>query len=88
MNGHTSGHRIGKNVDIRPLRKDKAQMYVSVADAQYDKEQSLALAKIIEAHPNVRKVFFGDSYVVDNTGDKVLLEATKHHNHFHVETFG
>jgi hypothetical protein len=85
MNGHTTGHRIGKNVDIRPIRKDKSPIGVKVTDVQYDKEKSLALAKIIEGFTNVRKVLFGDTYVYDNTGDKVQLEQTKHHNHFHVE---
>jgi hypothetical protein len=88
MNGHTSGHRIGKNVDIRPIRKDRANVMVKVSDtANYDRERSLALAKIIESFPNVRKVFFGDEYVVDNTGSKIELETAHHYNHFHVETF-
>jgi hypothetical protein len=87
MNGHTSGHRIGKNVDIRPIHKQRLPVPLTVTDPNYDKEKALALAKIIEGLANVRKVLFGDAYVIDNTGPKTELEATKHHNHLHVEMF-
>jgi peptidoglycan hydrolase-like protein with peptidoglycan-binding domain len=85
MNGHTSGHRIGKNIDMRPVRRDQLRLPVTVSDGQYDRDKTLALAKIIEAVTNVRKVLFGDRFVQQNTGGKVQLEPTKHHNHLHVE---
>lgn len=74
-------HINGRNIDIRPLRKDAAKRPIEFTDKlNYDREATRLLAQTFLAHPNVRKIFFNDPAI---EGVKPL---EGHHNHLHVET--
>jgi hypothetical protein len=79
MPPHTS-HRSGRNIDIRPLRKDGKQSPVTITDTQYDREATRLLVQTLFARPNVKKILFNDSEI---EGVKFFQG---HHNHLHVET--
>lgn len=74
-------HINGRNIDVRPLRKDGAKLPVEFTDKQkYDREATRLMAKLFLEHPNVKKIFFNDPNI---EGVKPLAG---HHNHLHVET--
>lgn len=74
-------HINGRNIDIRPLRKDGAKRPIEFTDKlNYDREATRLLAQTFLAHANVRKIFFNDPTI---EGVKPL---EGHHNHLHVET--
>jgi hypothetical protein len=79
MPPHTS-HRSGRNIDIRPLRKDGKQSPVTIADSQYDREATRLLAQSLFANSNVKKILFNDSEI------EGVRPFPGHHNHLHVET--
>lgn len=79
MQGHTKGHRIGKNVDIRPVRTDGAMLPTNINDPSYDPQRTQDLVNEINADPNVRVIYFNDPNI---TGVKPLAG---HDNHLHVE---
>jgi hypothetical protein len=80
MKPHKS-HRGGRNIDIRPLRKDGMKRGVSFTESgSYDREATRLLAQTLFAHPNVRKILFNDPKI---EGVKPFKD---HDNHFHVET--
>lgn len=71
-------HMDGLQVDIRPLRKDGAQVGVNYFQAAYDKEATARLIGIFQSHPAVTKVFFNDLSI---SGVRPLVH---HDDHFHV----
>lgn len=74
-------HINGRNIDVRPLRKDGAKLPIEFTDKlNYDREATRLLAQTFLAHPNVKKIFFNDPAI---DGVKPLQG---HHNHLHVET--
>ncbi|MBS1790424.1 MAG: penicillin-insensitive murein endopeptidase [Acidobacteria bacterium] len=74
-------HINGRNMDIRPLRKDGAKRPIEFTDKlNYDREATRLLAQTFLAHSNVKKIFFNDPTI---EGVKPL---EGHHNHLHVET--
>lgn len=79
MPGHTTGHRIGRNVDLRPMRTDGQRKPVTWQHAEYSRELTQLLVDNFRAHANVTKIFFNDPQV---TGVQPLAG---HDNHLHVE---
>ncbi|MGH9846321.1 MAG: peptidoglycan-binding domain-containing protein [Blastocatellia bacterium] len=79
MPPHTS-HRSGRNIDIRPLRKDGKRSPVTIHDPEYDREATRTLAQTLFAQPIVKRIFFNDTEI---EGVKFFQG---HHNHLHVET--
>lgn len=77
MSPHAS-HQNGKNVDIRPLRKDKAHKPVTITDPQYDRELTRLLVESLRAHRNVKSILFNDTQIPG------VQFYQGHHNHLHV----
>ena len=71
-------HRNGRNIDIRPLRKDGRMLPVSISDAQYSRDRTRTLVEIIRADPNFKSVLFNDSAI----GGVTYWDG--HDNHLHV----
>jgi murein endopeptidase len=74
-----AGHRLGKDADIRPMRKDKQKLPVTITDAQYDRAATKTAIDAFLANANVATIFFNDSAIPGVTP----LEG--HDNHFHVK---
>jgi penicillin-insensitive murein DD-endopeptidase len=70
----------GRNVDIRPFRKDKALLHVTIHDAQYDRAMTELLVQNLLAHRNVHRILFNDKTI------KGVHYFHGHDNHLHVET--
>jgi murein endopeptidase len=74
-------HVNGRNIDIRPLRKDGTKRPITFTDKQnYDREATRLLAQLFLAHPNVKKIFFNDPAIAG------VQPLAGHDNHLHVET--
>lgn len=75
-------HREGKHIDLRPLRKDNAQVPVLYTDTDnYDQEKTKLLIELFLSHRNVRSILFNDPVI--NALDRVSYWRN-HDNHFHV----
>jgi penicillin-insensitive murein DD-endopeptidase len=81
MPGHTTGHRLGKNVDLRPMRSDGRQAPVTWQDPAYDRAATQLLVNNFRAAPNCSRIFFNDPQI---TG---VTPLAGHDNHLHVEMF-
>jgi murein endopeptidase len=77
MSPHQS-HQHGRHIDIRPLRKDKRRMPVTISDANYSREYTKLLVQALLAHRNVSAILFNDSAI---SGVK---RWAGHDNHLHV----
>lgn len=77
MQPHKS-HQHGTHVDVRPLRKDKKNIPVSIADANYSRELTKILVECIQSHRNYKSVLFNDNAIKGTTN------YAGHHNHLHV----
>lgn len=74
-------HRLGIDIDVRPLRKDGQNQPVDIDDAQYDRALTTELIDLWWTKAPVQAVFFNDQTVID----KQLSRAVSGHgNHFHV----
>lgn len=74
-------HRLGRNVDIRPFRKDGRRLPINIHDVEsYDRDMTELLVQNLLAHRNVRKILFND---VSIHGVRFFAG---HDNHLHVET--
>lgn len=71
-------HRLGCQVDIRPLRTDDEQAGTSFGDDSYSQEKTAKLVKILLADSNVASILFNDTTI---TG---VTSQTGHSNHLHV----
>jgi penicillin-insensitive murein endopeptidase len=72
-------HRSGRNVDIRPLRKDGREIgvrYTSISD--YSRERTKALVQIILADHNCKSILFNDTAIPGVT------HFHGHDDHLHV----
>ena len=73
-------HRKGVDVDIRPFRKDRNLLPVTIHDAQYDHTLTKAFVQLVRArHPNIIILFNDDKLV-----NKETTFAQGHHNHLHL----
>ena len=85
MPGHGRGHQIGKNVDIRPMRRDGANEGVRYDHPDYDRARTQELIDEILKDPSVRRIIFNDD---DITGPGHIMASDPdgvHDNHIHVE---
>jgi hypothetical protein len=71
-------HRRGIDADIRPLRKDKKNLPVSMTELQYSRDLTRALVGYLLEDPNVSLILFADKQIDGITYDK------HHHDHLHV----
>lgn len=74
-------HRLGVDIDIRPLRKDGRNVPVMIADAQYDRSLTLSLVKLLWKVCPVSAIFFNDKTFIEQ-GLSRYVEG--HHDHLHV----
>jgi penicillin-insensitive murein endopeptidase len=73
-------HRHGRNVDLRPFRKDRRKLATNIHDPSYDHEMTKLLVKNLLAHRNVHRILFNDIKIHG-------VHFFPHHdNHLHVET--
>lgn len=72
-------HTNGLQVDLRPLRKDGAQVRVDYFQSGYDREATTKLIGLFLMHPSIKKVFFNDTAIPS------VLPLAGHNDHFHVE---
>jgi penicillin-insensitive murein endopeptidase len=79
MPPHTTGHRLGRNVDIRPMRKDLKHAPVTWRDGAYSRELTQLLVNNLLAHANTMFILFNDP---DVQGVRPLVG---HDNHLHVQ---
>ena len=87
MRDHTTGHRIGKNVDIRPVRNDGGAGPLTYDDDVYDYEKTQELVNEILKDPNVRRIYFGDEDI-EGPSDIMRIDLSGvHDNHLHVEYY-
>ena len=77
FSGHDS-HRSGLDVDIRPIRRDGAQLPVTRFDAEYDRDATAKLIDLFFCIGRVKRLYFNDLSI---PGVR-FLEG--HDNHFHV----
>ena len=76
--GHGT-HKIGLEVDLRPLRKDGKHLPVTYFEAEYDSEATRKLIALFWQSGLVRRVLFNDLTIPRVT------RAGGHDNHFHVD---
>jgi peptidoglycan hydrolase-like protein with peptidoglycan-binding domain len=77
MSPHQS-HQYGRNVDIRPLRKDKKHLPVTINDSSYSRDWTKLLVECLRAHRNVKSILFNDTNISGVTS------WAGHDNHLHV----
>ena len=76
--GHAT-HKSGLEVDIRPLRKDGAQVPVSWTQPGYDREATAKLLELFRAFTPVVLIYFND------TSLPFVIPLAHHDNHFHLK---
>ena len=74
-------HRLGVDIDVRPMRKDGHNEGVTIDDAEYDRAQTTELINLWRETAPVQAVFFNDPTVI---AAKLSRFVTGHGNHFHV----
>jgi murein endopeptidase len=73
-----SSHKDGRCIDIRPLRKDRRDVPVTIQDPAYDREATRALVASLRSHKNTKKILFNDTQIIGVT------PWAGHDNHLHV----
>lgn len=76
--GHST-HKSGLEVDIRPLRKDGAQVAVTWYQSGYDREATAKLIALFRTFAPVALVYFNDAKI------PYVTSLADHDNHFHVK---
>lgn len=71
-------HRDGREIDIRPLRKDKKHLPVTIFDVNYSRDLTKLLVENLLTHSNVKSILFNDSQI------KGVTPWPGHDNHLHV----
>lgn len=74
-----STHRSGLEVDIRPLRKDGAEVPVTWSQTGYDREATPKLIELFRTFAPVVLVYFNDIQI------PYVTPLAEHDNHFHVK---
>jgi len=74
-------HRLGVDVDVRPMRKDGNNASVVITDPQYDRVLTTALIELWWQKAPVQLVLFNDSTVI---AAGLSRPSPGHGNHFHV----
>ena len=74
-------HKNGRDVDVRPLRRDNRMDAVSVGEVQYDSIRTEEFVKLVRSrYPGVA-IFFNDTRLI-NKG--LTAHCKNHHNHLHI----
>ena len=74
-------HRLGVDVDVRPMRRDGKNEPVTITDPEFDRELTTSLITLWWQKAPVQAVFFNDPTVIA-AGLGQFVNG--HHNHFHV----
>lgn len=74
-----STHRTGKDVDIRPIRKDGKYLPVEYTHAEYSRDLSREFLLLVK--PYVRGVYFNDPVLIK---EGLCSYSRNHNNHFHL----
>lgn len=74
-------HRLGIDIDVRPVRKDRQNQSVDISNAQYDRARTTELIDLWWTKAPVQAIFFNDQTVIDQ---KLSRFVGGHGNHFHV----
>ena len=74
-------HRLGVDIDVRPLRKDGHNQPVAIDESQYDRALTTELINLWWETAPVQAVFFNDPTVI---AAKLSQMVKGHGNHFHV----
>lgn len=77
-----SSHLNGLQVDVRPVRKDGAEIPVVWADRQYDKVATAKLIELFRTFAPVKFILFNDTSI------PFVKPADRHDDHFHVALIG
>lgn len=72
-------HKSGRNIDIRPLRKDGDRRGVTINDTEYSRDDTWILVELLWRSGNVKRILFNDHTIPGVT------HCTGHDNHLHVE---
>ncbi|HEV7645972.1 MAG TPA: peptidoglycan-binding protein [Pyrinomonadaceae bacterium] len=76
-----ASHKLGKDFDVRPLRKDNRMDPITISEVAYDTVRTEeAIRLVLSRHPNAT-IFFNDARLINKNLTK---HAAGHHNHFHV----
>jgi hypothetical protein len=81
--GRHKTHIGGKNVDVRPLRKDGGQQPTNIKDPNYSHEKTLLLIDAFLAHRNVDRILFNDAEIIKKRKPRVQ-SSPGHDNHLHI----
>lgn len=73
-------HRVGLDVDVRPIRTDGANEPVTISDSEYDRAATTALITLWWQKAPVQSLFFNDPTVIA-AGLGQFVNG--HHHHFH-----
>ena len=73
-------HRLGLDVDVRPMRTDGKNEPVTIADPEYDRALTTALINLWWEKAPVQNLFFNDPTVIAAGLSRFV---NGHHNHFH-----
>ncbi len=74
-------HKNGRNVDIRPIRKDNLMAATDINQANYDPARTKELVLLIkQKHPGA-VIYFNDPKL---TAQGLTQKVTGHHNHLHL----
>ena len=74
-------HRLGVDVDVRPMRIDGKNESVTIADPEYDRILTTALINLWWQKAPVQNLFFNDPTVIA-AGLSQFVNG--HNNHFHI----
>lgn len=71
-------HRIGVDVDVRPLRGDDREIPVTIHNSRYSRTQTRKLVRIVRRDGNLKFILFNDTEIAG------VSPASGHHNHLHI----
>ena len=74
-------HRLGIDIDVRPMRKDGKNQPVTINEAEYDRALTTELIDLWWTKAPVQQVFFNDPTVI---AAHLSQHVEGHGNHFHV----
>src|SRR5262245_11779622 len=74
-------HRLGIDIDMRPMRLDHQNAPVTISDPQYDRAFTTELIDLWWTKAPVQQVFFNDPTVI---AKRLSQFVAGHDNHFHV----
>lgn len=72
------GHKRGRDVDIRPLRKDRKSAPVTRWDQQYDRDATAKLIELFFESHIIQVIYFNDLTIPR------VKPASYHDDHFHI----